>query len=94
MEDRPDGVRACVATPPLERDHAQGVVDSMTVLGALDRLSPEHREVLVEMYYRGRTVQETAAALGVPPGTVKSRSYYALRAMRAVISGGPMEAVT
>ena len=60
----------------------------MTVLGALDQLSPEHREVLVEMYYRGRTVQEISAALGVPPGTVKSRSYYALRAMRAAMSGG------
>jgi RNA polymerase sigma-70 factor, ECF subfamily len=91
---RPQEVAESPATPPIERDHAQGVVDSMTVLAALDRLSPEHREVLVEMYYRGRTVQETAAALGVPPGTVKSRSYYALRAMRAVISGGAMEAVT
>ena len=91
---RPQEVAESPATPPIARDHAQGVVDSMTVLGALDRLSPEHREVLVEMYYRGRTVQETAAALGVPPGTVKSRSYYALRAMRAVISGGRMEAVT
>ena len=78
----------------MEKDHAQGVVDTMTVLGALERLSPEHREVLVEMYYRGRTVTETAEALGVPPGTVKSRSYYALRAMRAAISGGPVEAVT
>src|SRR2546430_6665981 len=90
---RPPGVAGWPATPPIERDHSQNVVDSITVLGALDRLSPEHREVLVEMYYRGRTVTETAAALGVPPGTVKSRSYYALRAMRAVISGGTVEAV-
>ncbi len=57
----------------------------MTVLGALDRISPEHREILVELYYRGRTVSEAAAALGLPAGTVKSRSYYALRAMRAVL---------
>jgi RNA polymerase sigma-70 factor (ECF subfamily) len=91
---RPQEVAESPATPPVERDHAQGVVDSMTVLGALDRLSPEHREVLVEMYYRGRTVTETAAALGVPPGTVKSRSYYALRAMRSALSGGTVEAVT
>ena len=85
---RPQEVAESPTTPPIERDHAQGVVDSMTVLGALDQLSPEHREVLVEMYYRGRTVQEISAALGVPPGTVKSRSYYALRAMRAAMSGG------
>jgi RNA polymerase sigma-70 factor (ECF subfamily) len=91
---RPQEVAESPANPPMEKDHAQGVVDTMTILGALDRLSPEHREVLVEMYYRGRTVTETAEALGVPPGTVKSRSYYALRAMRAAISGGPVEAVT
>jgi len=59
---------------------------------ALDRVSPEHREVLVELYYRGRSMAETAKELGVPPGTVKSRSYYALRALRAVMGGPDMEA--
>src|SRR5256885_1102110 len=90
----PAGPVAVPARRSGKQDGRQGVVDTMTVLGALERLSPEHREVLVEMYYRGRTVTETAETLGVPPGTVKSRSYYALRAMRAAISGGPTEAVT
>jgi RNA polymerase sigma-70 factor (ECF subfamily) len=67
---------------PAQRDHAEDVVNSMVVLDAMDRLSPEHRDVLVELYYRGRTVGETAEVLGVAPGTVKSRSYYALRALR------------
>jgi RNA polymerase sigma-70 factor (ECF subfamily) len=39
----------------------------------------------VELYYRGRTVSEAATTLGVPPGTVKSRSFHALRALRAVM---------
>jgi RNA polymerase sigma-70 factor (ECF subfamily) len=55
----------------------------MVVLEALDRLSEEHRDVLVELYYRDRSVTEAAEALNIPPGTVKSRSYYALRAMRS-----------
>jgi RNA polymerase sigma-70 factor (ECF subfamily) len=59
----------------------------MAMLGALDNLSPEHREVLVEIYYRGRTVSEAAQVLGIAAGTVKSRSYYALRALRAVMCG-------
>jgi RNA polymerase sigma-70 factor, ECF subfamily len=82
---RPTEVAESPTTPPIEVDHAEGVVNTMTVMGALDRVSPEHKEILVELYYRGRTVNEAAEALGLPPGTVKSRSYYALRAMRAVL---------
>jgi RNA polymerase sigma-70 factor, ECF subfamily len=85
---RPTEVAETPGTGPVAGDHAENVVNSMVVLDALDRLSTEHREVLVELYYRGRTVSEAAQVLGVPPGTVKSRSYYALRAMRSVISGG------
>lgn len=84
---RPQEVGEPVDVPAVERDHAEQVVNSMAVLGAMDKLSAEHREVLVEMYYRGRTVAEAAEALRIPPGTVKSRSYHALRALRGVLSG-------
>jgi RNA polymerase sigma-70 factor (ECF subfamily) len=85
---RPTEVAESPATPPIERDHSETVVDTMVVLDALDQVSPEHRDVLVEIYYRGRSVTEAATVLGIPPGTVKSRTYYALRALRAAI-GGP-----
>jgi RNA polymerase sigma-70 factor (ECF subfamily) len=88
---RPTEVAETPTTGPVAGDHAEAVVNSMVVLNALDHLSPEHREVLVELYYRGRTVSEVAQVLGVPPGTVKSRSYYALRAMRTAISGNGTE---
>lgn len=53
------------------------------VLGeALQDLSPEHREAIVEVHYRGRTVRETAELLDLPEGTVKSRVYYGLRNLR------------
>ena len=53
------------------------------VLGeALEALSPEHRQAIVEVHYRGRSVAETAQLLGVPAGTVKSRVYYGLRNLR------------
>jgi RNA polymerase sigma-70 factor (ECF subfamily) len=48
-------------------------------------LSHAHREILVETYFRGRTVPEAAEALGLPLGTAKSRVYYALRALRAAL---------
>ena len=58
---------------------------SWVVAEALTRLSPEHRAVLLECYYRGRPVAEAAARLGVPEGTVKSRTHYALRALRLAL---------
>jgi RNA polymerase sigma-70 factor (ECF subfamily) len=84
---RPTEVAESPTTGPVTGDHADAVVDSMVVLDALHHLSPDHRQVLVELYYRGRSVSEAAAVLGVPPGTVKSRSYYALRAMRSLMNG-------
>jgi RNA polymerase sigma-70 factor, ECF subfamily len=70
------------AAPPVSIDHSDDVVNSIYVMDALQSLSPEHRAVLVEVYYGGKTAAEAATALGVPAGTVKSRTYYALRALR------------
>jgi RNA polymerase sigma-70 factor, ECF subfamily len=66
----------------VERDHADRVVASVIVLEAMDDLSEDHRGVLQELYFHGRSLAEAATALGIPAGTVKSRSYYALRALR------------
>jgi RNA polymerase sigma-70 factor, ECF subfamily len=52
---------------------------------ALARLSSEHREALVLRYYEDFSLEEMAACLGVPAGTVKSRLHYALREMRAFL---------
>ena len=79
---RPVEVSESPATPPIQLDHAESVVDGMVVLAALEKLSDPHREVLIELYFVGRTVTEAAGVLGVPAGTVKSRSYNALRALR------------
>ena len=62
------------------------VVERWTVAEALNSLSPEHRAVLVETYFRGRSVAETAAALGIPEGTVKSRAFHAIRQLRDQLS--------
>jgi RNA polymerase sigma-70 factor (ECF subfamily) len=69
----------------VDRDHAEQVVDSVVVMGALDTLSEDHRVVLEEVYFRGRSIAEAAEALSIPPGTVKSRCYYALRALRTTL---------
>jgi RNA polymerase sigma-70 factor, ECF subfamily len=52
---------------------------------AMRQIGEQHRRVLVETYYRGRPYAEVAKELGVPEGTVKSRVYYGLRALRVVL---------
>jgi RNA polymerase sigma factor (sigma-70 family) len=63
-------------------DTAQQTADRQVVLAALRTLSTEHRQVLLECYFRGASAAEAAETLGVPLGTVKSRTYYALHALR------------
>jgi RNA polymerase sigma-70 factor (ECF subfamily) len=52
---------------------------------AMRRIGERHRRVLVETYYRGRPYAEVAEEMGVPEGTVKSRVYYGLRALRVAL---------
>jgi RNA polymerase sigma-70 factor (ECF subfamily) len=66
-------------------------VEALDVRAAMAQLSPGHREVITEMYFHGHSVVETAEILGIPAGTVKSRSYYALRALRR-LAPSPREA--
>jgi RNA polymerase sigma-70 factor (ECF subfamily) len=63
-------------------DESERTIAAMVVSEALERLSTEHREVIEETYLRDKTINEAAEALGIPPGTVKSRLYYAIRALR------------
>jgi RNA polymerase sigma-70 factor (ECF subfamily) len=52
---------------------------------AMRQIGEQHRQILVETYYRGRPYADVAAELGIPEGTVKSRVYYGLRALRVVL---------
>jgi len=74
-----------VPEPVPDVDEAERAVEAWTIAEALNRLSPAHREVLMECFYEGRSVAEAASRLGVPPGTVKSRTHYALRALRVAL---------
>jgi RNA polymerase sigma-70 factor, ECF subfamily len=66
-------------------DASEQAVNRHLVAAALGRLTQEHRDVLRECYFRGSSVAQAAHALGIAPGTVKSRTYYALRALRLAI---------
>lgn len=61
-------------------------LDRIVVLDALMALSVEHRDVIAQTYYAGCTVAEAAQRLGVPVGTVKSRTFYALKALKLALA--------
>jgi RNA polymerase sigma-70 factor (ECF subfamily) len=88
-EHRARAARREEADPELADVAVAGQLDraleASQITEALRTLSRDHREALVETYFRGRSVAEAAVVLGVPAGTVKSRTYYALRALRATL---------
>ena len=84
--------RARSSRPPLAEGGIEPAVEpfeeallSWQVEEAMRRIGEQHRRVLVETHYRGRPYAEVAAELGVPEGTVKSRVYYGLRALRVAL---------
>ena len=72
--------------PPLpSEDHVDRLVVGLGVRDALDSLTEPHRQVL-ELSYRDHLKQgEIAEKLGIPLGTVKTRTYHALRSLRSAL---------
>jgi RNA polymerase sigma-70 factor (ECF subfamily) len=66
-------------------DGLDSALDAVLLIDALRALSAEHRSVLFDCYYRGRTAAQVAAARSLPPGTVRSRIHYGLRALRLAL---------
>jgi RNA polymerase sigma-70 factor (ECF subfamily) len=74
-----------LANVPASGDEGERVLAMQVIRQAMIRLSPEHRDVIFEVYFRGRSCADTATLLGIPEGTVKSRTFLALRALRATM---------
>lgn len=67
-------------------ESAETVIATLTLRDAVNALSPAHRSVLLELYVKGHTLDETASILGVPVGTVKSRAHYAMQQLRNALT--------
>ncbi len=66
-------------------DPSEEALRGMIVSEALESLSEDHRFVINEVYYRDRKYSEVAEEIGVPPVTLRSRMYYALKSLRLVL---------
>jgi RNA polymerase sigma-70 factor, ECF subfamily len=76
--DPDDGASSSGSVPGVDR----AVVDGWVVEEALRRIRPEHREAIVQTYLLGRPYAEVAGEAGIPLGTLRSRVFYGLKALR------------
>lgn len=70
--------------PPIP-DTVDQIVDSMLVREAIESLSPAHAEVIRLNLEEGLTQRQIAERLGLPLGTVKTRTFHGVRALQAAL---------
>jgi RNA polymerase sigma-70 factor (ECF subfamily) len=78
LDDRPP------VWTPQDRDQRTSP-PTTTVIAAMDELAATHRDVLIELFYRGVSLEEAARVRNVPVESVKTSLYFAMRALRAVL---------
>ena len=66
-------------------DASEDIATREQLSRGFERLTLEHRTVLVLRLYLGLSLEETASTLGIPAGTAKSRLHYAIEAMRVAL---------
>jgi RNA polymerase sigma-70 factor (ECF subfamily) len=81
------------ARHPAEAGDVDQILDSLVVHEALDALSPAHREVLRLAQAEGLTQAQIAERLGLPAGTVKTRMFYGMQALRSALTERGFHAV-
>lgn len=85
-------VREVAIAPAHDRaavgDREPASVDEADAISrAFDRLTVEHRTILVLHHLRHESVASISAALDIPPGTVKSRLHAARIALESALAG-------
>ena len=70
---------------PAEADSTGALADRDEIARVFDRLSLEHRTIVVLHHYLGMTTDQAARTIGIPHGTAKSRLHYATEALRAAL---------
>lgn len=72
--------------PPAQGSPEAAMIDRHWLEGALSRLSPDHRDVVLLHEVEGLSYDEAAEVLGVPTGTVKSRLHHAFQNLRRTLN--------
>ena len=79
---KPKHERTELGDPVADGDAFESLVTSLTVRDAVDALTDDFREVLELTYDHALSQAQIAERLDIPIGTVKSRTYYAMNALK------------
>jgi RNA polymerase sigma-70 factor, ECF subfamily len=74
-----------LSSEPAQPDGVGALADRDELARVFDRLSIDHRTIVVLHHYLGLTIDAAATTIGIPVGTAKSRLHYATDAMRAAL---------
>ena len=83
--------------PELDQRHTgteefDRVATACDIQTALAQLAPHQRDILTCLHLHGQSTAQTAENLNIPPGTVKSRNHYAIRALRHLLDPNQLAA--
>jgi RNA polymerase sigma-70 factor (ECF subfamily) len=70
---------------PASDDTIERAMLGWQIESALQRLDSDHRMIVTELYFNGRSGREVAELFGLPEGTVRSRAFYALKMLRLLL---------
>jgi len=70
---------------------AQKMDKSEALRACLQKLSPEHREVIDLVYYHDQSVEDVARIVGIPEATVKTRMFYARKQMSELLKAAGID---
>ncbi|MEU3186461.1 sigma-70 family RNA polymerase sigma factor [Streptomyces sp. NPDC006923] len=85
VREAPDSSWDAVSESASGFDPVDQLLERIQLTEALDRLSPQHREAVVEVYFGGRTCAEIGEELNISASTMRSRLYYGVRALRLIL---------
>lgn len=74
-----------VQTDGAIEDQIDGLLRSWVIEESLNRLTIEHCQAIVQVYYQGRSAADVALEFGVPESTVRTRLFYGLKALRLAL---------
>jgi len=80
------------STEPADDGGLNQLLDRTILIDAMQRLSPAHQQIVIETFFLGKPMNLTAARLGMPAGTARSRLHYALSQLRRQLESASLAA--